>query len=517
MADASPASESAVAADGPSPSRHAADPVERRPGVVGWLSGVWEDLRVPLERPAAPWRPYFDLSRRIGGGLGRHSVPRAALHPAPWIIVFAVIAWIILMMRQLPCRQSSPDDAVDSYGALCYSDIPLLYNSRGISQGQAFYTDVPWEYPVLSGFFANVARWITDHLGFRAAPGLSAETLLANTHVYFAVTAVMLFICFLVVVIAQIALVRRDSWMPIAVAASPAIMTAGLINWDLFVVALTSLGLLAWVKRHPVWAGALLGLAAAAKFYPLFVIGALFLWCWRAGRLPEWVRATVAALIAWFAVNLPLAIIDFSAWSYFYTYNADRGAEFGSIWYALQLMGWGLPGVKWWSRAVIVAGLAGLAFLVWKAPIRPRLIQVVYLAVAVFVVGNVVYSPQYVLWLVPLVTLARPILADLAVFTVGELVYFVAIWAYLDAKLTPPDGGPPWLYIAAVVVRVAATCWIMSRVVRDVWHPEKGPFAARVVPAVPATEPSEPVASRSRRRRSPSTDTVAAEPAHRSA
>ena len=52
-------------------------------------------------------------------------------------------------------------------------------------------------------------------------------------------------------------------------------------------------------------AGLLLGLAAATKFYPLFLLGPLLLLCLRAGRMREFWTALVAAACAWLAVNLP--------------------------------------------------------------------------------------------------------------------------------------------------------------------------------------------------------------------
>ena len=45
--------------------------------------------------------------------------------------------------------------------------------------------------------------------------------------------------------------------------------------------------MLAWARERPVAAGVLIGLAAATKFYPLFVLGPLLVLCLRAGRMRE--------------------------------------------------------------------------------------------------------------------------------------------------------------------------------------------------------------------------------------
>ena len=88
---------------------------------------------------------------------------------------------------------------------------------------------------------------------------------------------------------------------------------------------------------------------------------------------------------------------------------------------------------------------------------------------------NKVYSPQYVLWLLPFVVLARPRWRDWWVFTAGELFYFVAIWWHLGGELGPGDGGADRVYWLAVVVRLATEAWVVVVVVRDVLRPDQDP------------------------------------------
>ena len=95
----------------------------------------------------------------------------------------------------------------------------------------------------------------------------------------------------------------------------------------------------------------------------------------------------------------------------------------------------------------------------------PRVAQLAFLVVAAFLLVNKVYSPQYVLWLLPLAVLARPRWRDLLIWQAGELLYFGAVWLYLGGwlgggrrrrpGLRPRDPGPGGgeLYLVAVVVR----------------------------------------------------------------
>jgi hypothetical protein len=123
-------------------------------------------------------------------------------------------------------------------------------------------------------------------------------------------------------------------------------------------------------------------------------------------------------------------------------------------------------------------GYAGIAVLVLFAPVPPRAGQVAFLCVGVMVTLNMVYSPQYVLWLLPLIVWARPVLRDLVVWAGAELFYFGAVWLYLGDLPLPEGAGPPKLYVVAILARVAATWWVMARVVRDVRRPADDPLAA---------------------------------------
>ena len=88
---------------------------------------------------------------------------------------------------------------------------------------------------------------------------------------------------------------------------------------------------------------------------------------------------------------------------------------------------------------------------------------------------NKVYSPQYVLWLLPLMILARPKWRDWLIFTAGELIYFVAIWWHLGGFLSPGDSSADRLYWVAVLIRLCTQGWVVFMVVRDALRPDRDP------------------------------------------
>jgi hypothetical protein len=104
---------------------------------------------------------------------------------------------------------------------------------------------------------------------------------------------------------------------------------------------------------------------------------------------------------------------------------------------------------------------------------------VFFLVLAVFLLSNKVWSPQYVVWLVPLVVLCRPRFWAYAVWQVAEVSYFFAIWAYLitiytaNGPVSPESVGgiSTGVYFAALLARFTAVVILAALVVRDILHP----------------------------------------------
>jgi hypothetical protein len=67
---------------------------------------------------------------------------------------------------------------------------------------------------------------------------------------------------------------------------------------------------------------------------------------------------------------------------------------------------------------------------------------VLFLVLAAFLLTNKVWSPQYILWLLPVIALARPKLPAYLLWQAGEIIYFFGIWWYLLAgSLEQPGMG----------------------------------------------------------------------------
>ncbi len=401
------------------------------------------------------------------------------------LLAASVLAMVLAFAEKVPCRSGAWNSGLQQYQDACYTDIYPLYYTEGLSAGKVPYTGHPVEYPVLIGGAMQAAAWLVRNV-----------SELVRGREFFDVTVVLLALCAVAGVLATARAAGPDGrWQALLVALSPAFILSAFINWDLIAFALTALGLAAWAARRGVWAGVLIGLAVATKFYPLVVLGALLLLCLRAGRLKDFAVTLAAAAAAWLAVNLPVMIAAPSGWATFYVFSQHRGADWGSIWYLFEY--YAVPGagnddlgaLNKMSAAALVVAFAGIVLLALAAPRRPRVPQLCFLMLAAFLITNKVWSPQYVIWLVPLAVLARPRWWPYVLWQLAEVTYFLAIWGYLitvsvaSDPASQPAGGYQGLsagwYFAAVVARLATVALLAACVVWDILRPERDVVRAR--------------------------------------
>ena len=385
--------------------------------------------------------------------------PRPSSERVAPLVGVTTLTFLVGCLTKLPCHLAGWPFRPDLiFGRACYSDVPVLFRGRGLAQGVFPYApnagEHPLEYPPLTGLVMDV----TARLARALTPGAPPAGPL-RAQVFVLLTAVLLWACAVVTVVATARVGGRRAGLLVATA--PTLALAGLINWDLLAVALTALAVWAFGRERYVLTGALLGLGTAAKLYPVLLLGPVLVLCWRARRWRPAVAVPVAAAACWAAVNLPVALAYPSGWAEFWRFNAIRGAEFGSPWYALDLLGAPVPHLD-----LVAVGLFGLcclgvaAYGLLARP-APSLAVLGFLVVAAFAVTNKVYSPQYVLWLVPLAALAAPRLADWVAWQAVEVLYWLAVWRYLAGDL----GGLRYAYPAAIGLRVLATGYLAARVV----------------------------------------------------
>ena len=326
--------------------------------------------------------------------------------------------------------------------------------------------------------------------GAEVSPKATDQQVLDAANAYWGVAQVVLFVAFLAVVISVMLLgrssdtdlpvdeegrptqARRRSWDAFWVVLCPAVYLAGLIDFSMVPVALATTSMLAWSRRRPWLAGILIGLACAGSLQAAVVAFAVLVCCLRATRLPELGRYLLSGFLALVACHVIACCLSLTTWWTYLRSAFWSGTGLGTMWYVIQDSSGGtIPGIGWITGALTVGGLLGLAWLSMTVPRRPRIAQVACMALLILFITNKVYSPQWVLLLVPLAALARPDFRDWAVLMVGECFYSLAVWAHLGGLSLPGGSDADIVYWASIVLRLACEIWFAWGVVDDIRRP----------------------------------------------
>lgn len=264
---------------------------------------------------------------------------------------------------------------------------------------------------------------------------------------------------------------RTASVLTFAAAAPLALGSVVLSRFDLWPAALTSAALAAFLTgRNRLGSGAL-GLATAAKVYPAVAVPLLAVWLWRRhGPRAAWLCAAVfASVLA--ACVLPFLVIAPGGVASSLNEQLSRPLQIESLGAALLLTAkhvgdfalhmesshgsqniGGGPGVAvgWLQTIVQAAALIGIWVAFARGRSEPeRLVRYTAAAVVAFVALGKVLSPQFLIWLVPLVPLVRGRRGLAASALLAGAIVMTQLWFpyhYWDYALTF-DTTVSWLVL----------------------------------------------------------------------
>ena len=346
-----------------------------------------------------------------------------------------------------PCASGDWSDG-RQYRRLCYSDIVPLYGTEHLTGGRLPYLDTcPAtdghcdEYPVLTMYFMRASAWASRGFGafFHVNELLLGILALATAAMLYAMAG------------------SRALFFALA----PTLLIYAFVNWDLLAVVLAAGATLTYMRHEDRASGALLGLGAAAKLYPALLLVPFVL-----GRLKERERRGAISLAAWMAgiyaaVNLPFAILAPHSWATFFRFNTDRGVDWDSLWFVACSRLHGTSSCDWSPKLinllslVLFVAVATLLYLARrrKQPDFPRW-TFGFPLIALFLLTNKVYSPQYGLWLLPWFALSLPNLRLFAAFEAADIAVFVTRFSWFG-RLAGLGGAPIGAFQVALVIRDA--------------------------------------------------------------
>jgi hypothetical protein len=366
------------------------------------------------------------------------------------LVALAILASLLSVAKFSHCANTgwaTPDQYVHA----CYSDLPALFEARGLSTNEWPFAsdDNSVEYPVLTAMV------------------MYATSFAANSPVsYFNINIFFLILLFIATVLVVRKIRPEFAYLvPIA----PAMIASLFINWDLWAIASMMLAIYWFDRKQFLYSALLLGVSISTKFLPIFLLIPIVFIFWREQKIKEAIKYVATTFGIWLAINLPFAVTTPTGWWRFYKLNLDRGPDWGSIWLALQQLGINFTNLNWLSILLLLIALTTIAILLFEIKYTPSLTSVAFFVIAAVMLASKVYSPQYVLWLTPLAVIALTNTKDLHAFWVWqttEVIYHIAIWQHLAQVTDARFGLGPTPFAILTLLRIAGTIYLMAVLAR---------------------------------------------------
>ena len=374
--------------------------------------------------------------------------------PLAALLFLALVATLLGAFKFSPCEESlwaTPDQYVHA----CYSDIATLYGERDLDKDQWSYTSKTnaVEYPVLTG----TVMWFFA----RALP--SGENEILN---YYRLNA--LFLAALFIFIAYIVYRIRPEVAYLA-AIAPAAVASLYINWDLWAIASMMLAIYWFDRKRFDYSALAIGISISTKFLPIFLLLPIFLILWRRNEIKTLIRYLAITAATFAVINIPVLLTTPEGWLRFYQLNFDRGQDWGSAWYALSSLGVPLGSTNFFAILALLVAVLVVSLFIFGTKETVTLADVSFIVLALVMVASKVYSPQYVLWLVPLAVIAMTTRKDFHAFwiwQIAEVIYHVAIWQHLATVTDAKFGLPLTGYALISLIRIAACLYFVAVLIK---------------------------------------------------
>ena len=366
------------------------------------------------------------------------------------LVVLAILAALLSVAKFSHCANTgwaTPDQYVHA----CYSDLPALFEARGLSTNEWPFAsdDNSVEYPVVTAMV------------------MYATSFAANSPVsYFNINIFFLILLF----IATVLVVRKiRPEFAYLVPVAPAMIASLFINWDLWAIASMMIAIYWFDRKQYLASSVLLGISISTKFLPIFLLIPIVFIFWRDAKMKEAIKYLAITFGIWLAINLPFALTTPTGWWRFYKLNLDRGPDWGSFWLALQQLGINLTNLNYLSVLLLLIALTTIAILLFEIKYTSSLASVAFFVIAAVMLASKVYSPQYVLWLTPLAVIALTNKKDLHAFWLWqttEMIYHIAIWQHLAQVTDATFGLGPTPFAILTLLRIGGTIYLMAVLAR---------------------------------------------------
>jgi uncharacterized membrane protein len=327
----------------------------------------------------------------------------------------------------------------------CYTDISALFGERALNTGQWAYSspDNAVEYPVLQG----TIMWLT------------AKVAAGDINKYYYINIGLIALLFIG---SALALNKIKPELNYLYLFAPTSALALFINWDLWAIVTMLLAIYWFDRKRYLLSATIMAISIATKFFPivlLMAVGVIFIRNREYRKLIQYFSVTIGLYLL---INLPYAITTPKGWWRFFDMNIHRLPDWGSLWLGIEIYKIHIAGFNYISLLAILLPVLALLFFLFSTVKVLSLAESSIFFLAIVMTFGKVYSPQYVLWLTPLVVIAlvnskEKLSKTLTVFwfwQITEIIYHVAIWTYLAGHGTEHHLIPRATYGLAIFIRI---------------------------------------------------------------
>ncbi len=274
------------------------------------------------------------------------------------------------------------------------------------------YLESPIEYPVITGFFIYFMWRIGGNLF-----GYAISTWIFLT-LSMVVTALMLDKLTYLLKIKN----NRVLWFFVF---APSLLFFGIFNWDIIAVMLMVFAIYFFYKERPVMAGLFLSLGFNAKLFPILLLPIMLL----KTDIKNAIKMALVFLAVSFILNGYFIINSFDVWKATYLFHSLREPNIDSIWTLTNLS---TSAINLISMAIFLLFYIVLIYHNKKY----GFISLSFASILLFLLFNKIFSPQYLLWLLPFFVLTQAITRKVfySLEAINLMVFFLTLYFVFVSK-----------------------------------------------------------------------------------
>jgi len=241
---------------------------------------------------------------------------------------------------------------------------------------------------------------------------------------------------------------------------APSFIFYSLLNFDLPAVFFCLLAVYSHLQRREDLSAVSLGLGTAVKFFPILLLP-LFLF---EKKIRDSTRYCLVASVSWLLVNLPFMLLNFDAWLFPYIWQATREpTRDGACYLIYHFLGD--------TAASLFFPILYASTILWlkvhvtrhrketsvKTP-PSKTAKVAGISVpllASFLIANRIFSPQYILWVLPFLVFTSISPISFYLFEIPNVAHTIFLFKYMTDY--------PLLSLALRAIRYLALLYIYLR------------------------------------------------------